>query len=150
MTLGETIRIRRKAVGYSQAQLAEFLYVDRSIVSRWENNQIKPNIDQLIQLSNIFNTTVDELIDESTKITIENKEPVNAPKDYVIFFFVLVISFALKPWGVIPSIGGIIYGRKKKLPWLVILLGILISLYCIYQLFFIFGIYLIPPIVRIS
>ncbi len=150
MTLGETIRNKRKTKGYSQAQLADLLYVDRSIVSRWENNQLKPNIDQLSKLCDIFNVTLDELVEGSDNSVIENKESVNNLKEYVIFFFVQVISFGLKPWGVPLSIGAVVYGIYKKLPWYVVALGILIFLYCIYLLFFVFGIYIIPPIVRIS
>lgn len=52
----------RKEKGLSQEQLAEMLGVSRQAISKWESGNSYPEIEKLIQLSEIFNTTLDNLI----------------------------------------------------------------------------------------
>lgn len=61
MTLGEKIYQLRRKQGYSQEELADKLNISRQSVSLWENNQTVPQIDYLIELSRLFNITLDEL-----------------------------------------------------------------------------------------
>ena len=61
MTIGEKIFQLRKQNGYSQEELADKLNVSRQSVSLWETNQTVPQINYLIELSIIFNVTLDEL-----------------------------------------------------------------------------------------
>lgn len=44
MTLGEMIRSRREAVGLSQQEMAEKLFVSRQTVSRWESDTRTPDV----------------------------------------------------------------------------------------------------------
>lgn len=67
MTLGEQILKYRKQKGMSQEELAERLNVSRQSVSLWETNQTVPQIDYLMELSQIFNVTLDELCNNDTK-----------------------------------------------------------------------------------
>ena len=39
MTLGQRIRARREALGLSQEQVAQTLFVTRQTISKWENDQ---------------------------------------------------------------------------------------------------------------
>lgn len=61
MTIGEKIYELRKLKGLSQEELAEKLNVSRQSVSLWETNQTVPQIDYLMELSKIFNVSLDEL-----------------------------------------------------------------------------------------
>ena len=61
MTIGEKIYELRKQEGLSQEELAEKLNVSRQSVSLWETNQTVPQIDYLMELSKIFNVSLDEL-----------------------------------------------------------------------------------------
>ena len=61
MTVGEKIYQLRKQKGYSQEELAEKINISRQSVSLWETNQIVPQIDYLIELSKLFNVTLDGL-----------------------------------------------------------------------------------------
>ena len=65
--LGERIRILRKKKGYSQEQLARKLHVTQGAVSQWEKNITTPAADQLKSLAEIFDTTVDSLLDEEQR-----------------------------------------------------------------------------------
>lgn len=58
------IELRRKA-GLSQEDLGYKLNVTRQTVSKWELGQTTPEMDKLIEMSKIFNISVDELINEN-------------------------------------------------------------------------------------
>lgn len=70
MTLGEKIQRLRNREGLSQEQLAEKIEVSRQSISKWELNQSTPDLEYIIQLSNIFEVSVDYLV----KDEIENTE----------------------------------------------------------------------------
>lgn len=62
MTLADKISILRKQSGWSQDDLAEKLNVSRQSVSKWESAQSIPDIQRIIQLSEIFGVTTDYLL----------------------------------------------------------------------------------------
>lgn len=62
MTLGEKIQKLRKENGFSQEVLAEKVDVTRQTISKWELNQSSPDLDFIVQLSEIFNVSSDYLI----------------------------------------------------------------------------------------
>jgi transcriptional regulator with XRE-family HTH domain len=68
MRLGEKLIQLRRERGYSQEQLANMLDVSRQSVSKWEADQSIPEINKLIMISDIFNTTVDSLVREDIEI----------------------------------------------------------------------------------
>lgn len=63
--LSDSIREHRKRNSMSQDELAEKLGVSRQSVSLWENGQTQPTIDNIIALARIFNTTADELLENT-------------------------------------------------------------------------------------
>ena len=79
MTIGENILKFRKQKGMSQEELAEKLNVSRQSISLWETNQTVPQIDYLMELSKIFNVTLDELCSNEVVEKDENKEPIINP-----------------------------------------------------------------------
>ena len=52
----------RKAQNLSQKELAAELKISNKAISKWENGDAMPSLNVLKQLSQIFNTTIDELI----------------------------------------------------------------------------------------
>ena len=68
MTIGEKIIQLRMSKGISQEQLAEHLNVSRQSVSKWEMGQAAPQIDKIVQLSELFNVSCDELLKEDVTI----------------------------------------------------------------------------------
>lgn len=73
--LGETIRNLRKKRGLTQSELAERFSVAPQSVSRWENGQSYPDIEQLPMIADYFNITVDELMgrDGKTKEKLDDE-----------------------------------------------------------------------------
>lgn len=62
MTIADRIQQLRKQNGLSQEQLAERLDVSRQAVSKWESGQSIPDVDKIIVLSELFETTTDYLL----------------------------------------------------------------------------------------
>ncbi len=62
MTLGEKISVLRSRQNLSQVDLAEKMNVSRQSVSKWETDASIPELDKLLQLSELFNVTLDELV----------------------------------------------------------------------------------------
>ena len=72
MKIAERIQQLRKSKGLSQEQLAAQLDVSRQAVSKWESGQSVPELDKIILMSNLFETTTDYLL--------KGVEPTAAPK----------------------------------------------------------------------
>ena len=62
MIFSEKLQLIRKSQGMTQEDLAEKLDVSRQAVAKWESGQVYPDISNLIQISNLFNVTVDYLV----------------------------------------------------------------------------------------
>ena len=70
MILADKIIQLRKKNGWSQEELAEQMGVSRQAVCKWEGAQSIPDINRLIQLSKLFNVSIDYLLkDEMEEIT---------------------------------------------------------------------------------
>lgn len=65
MKFNEKLIELRKKEGLSQEELGYKLNVTRQTVSKWELGQTTPEMDKLVEMSKIFNVSVDELINES-------------------------------------------------------------------------------------
>lgn len=62
MEQGGQIRKYRDALGLSQEELAEKIFVTRQSVSNWENGKTYPDLQSLLRLSELFRLSLDELI----------------------------------------------------------------------------------------
>lgn len=78
MTLGEKILKLRSTAKMSQGDLAEKLNVSRQSISKWETNQSVPELDKLIQLSDLFQISMDELV-RSNDLDQREKEETEIP-----------------------------------------------------------------------
>lgn len=65
----------RKGSGLTQNDLAEKLDVSRQAVSRWEMGTAKPDIDNLVALSNVLGVTLDYLLKGEESLEIRPPEP---------------------------------------------------------------------------
>ena len=75
MIFSEKLQLIRKSKGMTQEELAEKLAVSRQAVAKWESGQVYPDISNLIQISNLFNVTVDYLVrDQECMVSYENTE----------------------------------------------------------------------------
>lgn len=62
MELGKQIKKYRNELNMSQDALAEKVYVSRQTISNWENDKSYPDVNSLVFLSEVFETSIDNLI----------------------------------------------------------------------------------------
>lgn len=62
MDFYKVLKKKRIENNLSQENLAERLNISRQSISKWENEKGYPNIETLLEISEIFNITVDELL----------------------------------------------------------------------------------------
>lgn len=67
MDLGKKIRAHRDELGLTQAELADKLGLTYSSVSQWESGRATPRTPILRQLADLFDTTVADLMGETTE-----------------------------------------------------------------------------------
>lgn len=71
MNFNAKLQTLRKQSNLSQEQLAQKLNVSRQAVSKWETGEGYPELDKLVQISNIFDVSLDYLIKDKET---ENKD----------------------------------------------------------------------------
>ena len=75
MSFSDNLRHLRKQKGYSQEQLADKLSVSRQAVSKWESDSGFPEMDKLMQLSELFHCSIDTLVKQDlTQSSIHEKD----------------------------------------------------------------------------
>ncbi|WP_426351157.1 helix-turn-helix domain-containing protein [Alloiococcus sp. CFN-8] len=95
MTLGEKLSELRQKSGLSQDRVAEILGVSRQAVSKWERDEAKPDLDNIVNLSNIYNVTTDYLLKEQTERVQQEKRGNNYRSSS---FFESILKFIKEKW----------------------------------------------------
>ena len=113
MELGQHIKRHRTERGLSQDDLAAKIYVSRQTISSWENDKTYPDIESLLLLSVLFDTTIDELIKgdvEAMKEAIKNdyKKMIYLAWGGLAFAIagcaLFIAGFQFWDWGLVPSV----------------------------------------------
>ena len=85
MKFNEKLIELRKKQGLSQEELGNKLNVTRQTISKWELGQTTPEMDKLVEISKMFNISVDELINETTDTTSQTvrieDQPIKSEED---------------------------------------------------------------------
>lgn len=68
---GSIIRELRQARNLNQVQLAKELKVTKQTVSNWENNNISPSIEMLINIAKYFSVSTDYLLELDSRTYLE-------------------------------------------------------------------------------
>lgn len=119
--LGTHIKEYRTERGMSQEDLAARIYVSRQTVSNWETDKTYPDVESLLLLSVLFDTTIDELIKgdvEAMKDVLKNdaqKMQVYAVVGLAVALLggaLFVCGLTFWDWGLVPSaiIGLLVWG----------------------------------------
>ena len=66
MSLGTKLRHMRTQKNLSQTQVAQELDVSQTAYNKWESDQTRPGIDNLMKISQFYETDIYDLLDEST------------------------------------------------------------------------------------
>ncbi len=101
MEIGKKLKEARARTGLSQEAIAEAVHVSRQTISNWENEKTYPDILSLIQLSDLYQVSLDELLkgdskmiehlEESTNIVASNRRLLAA----ILLFCGLLIALIL-------------------------------------------------------
>ena len=94
----------RKAKKLSQEELAERLNVARQTISKWETGATTPDTNNLIELSNIFEISIDEFVGKNVKQEDENEpenKKANKKKIIIVSILILLISLVVIYTGII-------------------------------------------------
>ncbi len=62
MSLGKNIQYLRKINKLKQDQLAEKMGVSRQTISRWESDEVTPELPKLVEMCSLFSCNMDELV----------------------------------------------------------------------------------------
>lgn len=98
MELGQQIKKFRNELSLSQDALAEKVYVSRQTISNWENDKSYPDVNSLVLLSEVFNTSIDNLIKGDVEVMKEQvrsedkKEFEKLSQVFAIMFFAVMIT----------------------------------------------------------
>ena len=96
MKFGDKLIALRKKKGLSQEELAEKLSVSRQSVSKWESNNTYPETDKIVQICNIFECTMDDLINDNItdieSIERKSKNNINVMVDSFLDFITKTIN----------------------------------------------------------
>lgn len=65
MSIGQKLKDARKNAGLSQEQLAEKLCVSRQAITKWESDKGIPDVENLQNISKLFDVSIDSLLDDS-------------------------------------------------------------------------------------
>lgn len=69
--LCERISELRNRVGITQSELAKRLGVTRSSVNAWELGFATPQLKHIVEMSEIFCTTIDDMLNTSSRVTLD-------------------------------------------------------------------------------
>ena len=86
----KNLKSLRINAGLSQKQLADVINVSQQSINKYENHEVEPNIETLISIAKLFDTSVDYLIGMTNiKRKIENVEKydLNEKEAEVIDFY---------------------------------------------------------------
>ncbi|MEI2438053.1 helix-turn-helix domain-containing protein [Priestia megaterium] len=62
MDLSYNLKTKREENNFSQEDVAKVLNISRQSISKWENGNCYPDLDNLIKLSDLYKISLDELI----------------------------------------------------------------------------------------
>lgn len=143
----------RKKHNYSQAYVAEQLNISRQSISHWENGKAYPDMDNVILLAELFEVTVDELLEDNQEQLDEEGNGKEESDDDKGFMFsndwailemigvtiILLVSLNVFLGGIIVSIVVFYWikktDRKYYIIYVVCLICILLSIHDVYSLF---------------
>lgn len=119
LNLPTKLKELRKKNKYSQEYVAEQLNISRQAISHWENGKAYPDIDNLVLLAELYDVSVDELLQDEPIKESAAEYIKNPQREDMKIFEQIVIAFIL-----IVSI---------NIPFLVLLLPVIIMTWLIYN-----------------
>ncbi len=98
MDFSKKLKEQRTKHELSQEQLADKLHIARQSISKWERGEAYPSIGMLLQLSDLFGVTIDELLRDDERLKkeiVKGSEKVRHPRWVSFFDWVFMTGLAL-------------------------------------------------------
>ncbi|MFJ7970719.1 helix-turn-helix domain-containing protein [Psychrobacillus sp. NPDC096389] len=95
MIFNERLKKEREKRGWSQTDLAEKIHVSRQSVSKWETGKNYPSIEIIIELSDLFGITIDEMLRSDKNLkeqVIQDSKKLAYPKWKTFFDSVFMLG----------------------------------------------------------
>jgi transcriptional regulator with XRE-family HTH domain len=123
MEIEKQLKDARANAGMTQEQVAEKIMVSRQTISNWENGKSLPDIISIINLSNLYQISIDELVKGDKRMQEKLEKDANIAKDNkrlilttAIILFVTAIIYAISDF-----VGGTFYDFCASAIWWVTL-----------------------------
>lgn len=109
MSLGTNIQYLRKINRLTQEQFAEKMGITRQTVSRWESDEVTPELNKLVEMCSIFSCKLDELVreDMSSKDAIYSEVEIRKVPAFRMARYVMIspnpesdVLNYMKDWGI--------------------------------------------------
>lgn len=84
MITAERLREFRKRAGLNQADLAEKLGVDTSLISRWEKGEREPSTQQVVDLSRVIGVSLDYLLSATVHPAFKFRAQMSAERNVAV------------------------------------------------------------------
>lgn len=93
--IGERIKSARKEKSLTQQELADQLHISRSAISNWENERNYPDLQTIIQLSDILEISLDKLLKEDKVMVKEISDEQRKNKSRKLALRIIIPLFIL-------------------------------------------------------
>lgn len=70
-SFGDRLKELRKSKKLTQVQVSEMIGVQQGTYSRWENGTLEPNLEAVVKLAKLFDTTTDYLLGKTIYSTLD-------------------------------------------------------------------------------
>ena len=106
MKFEEKLMKLRKERGWSQEDLSNQIGVSRQTISKWESSQTTPELNKLMELSKIFEISIDELVDNVLEEDENKREEkvyakINLKPTYILMLIICVLILIVLALGII-------------------------------------------------
>ena len=101
MDLGSRIKTEREKRNLSQDELAQRMDISRQAISKWETGKSYPDIEKILQLSNIFNLSLDDLVkgDKNFQENLIREGRINMSGLTILGYLLVVLGVIVGIWG---------------------------------------------------
>ena len=92
MEIGKKLKNARVQSGMTQENVAEKINVSRQTISNWENEKSYPDIISVIELSNLYSISLDELLKGDEKMIEHLEESTNVVKSNQKMIWAIIVN----------------------------------------------------------
>lgn len=130
MEIGKKIKEARMKTGFTQEQVAEKIMVSRQTISNWENGKSLPDIISVLNMSDLYQISLDELLKGDQKMREKMEKDASALKGNkrLLLTTGLLVVIVAVVYLVSVYMGGDFHEFcKAAIPWVLMGIGIACS-----------------------